>query len=761
MKNEIIGGIVLFFISLISLPVSAELRTGDAEASVDQSYAVYSDTLRLDEVSVTAIKQGTVVDQQPVASTVVRAPEIERLNILTMKDVSAIAPNFYIPSYGSRMTSSIYVRGIGARIDQPVVGLNVDNVPFLNKDNYDFDLSDIERIEVLRGPQSTLYGRNTMGGQVNIYTLSPFRYQGGRVMAEMGNGPSARMSVSYYHKMNSALAMSWGAYFNYSGGFFKNEYDGYDVGKEKNFSFRWKTDARPAEGWTLENIAALQTAQQAGYPYAYAATGVISYNDTTYYSRTSFNDGLTIKWSGDNVLVSSITSFQYIDDRMTLDQDFLPFDYFTLTQDRREWAVTQDFVARGSVGAYSWLGGLFGFYRHTRMNAPVTFKEYGIRHLIEDKLNDVNQDYPVKWDDREFELGSNFRYPVYGMALYHQSTLNFGYFTIAGGLRLDYEKASLDYKSRAQTSYTIEHLLPDGTLEPFSHHAVNIDDGGELSKTFVQLLPKISLTWHIPSKNNSNVFASVAKGYKSGGFNTQMFSDVLQQRIMNLFGVGMTYDVDDIVGYKPEKSWNYELGGHFECAGGKVLSDVAFFYIDCRDQQMTMFPDGTTTGRITTNAGRTRSLGGEIAVKYRPVKSLLVNTAYGFTDARFVEFYNGKTDYSGKRVPYAPQNTLFAGITWTPEVNASWLDGVELNANVRGIGSIYWDEDNLSRQPFYVLPGASATFYKGGLSLKLWCENITSTHYDVFSFVSIGNRFVQRGLPRTFGVTLRANFETK
>ena len=109
---------------------------------------------------------------RPEASTVVGAGMIQRLNIVTMKEVSELAPNFYIPDYGSRMTSSIYVRGLGARIDQPVIGLNVDNVPFLNKDNYDFDLCDIERIEVLRGPQSTLYGRNTMGGLVNIYTFA-------------------------------------------------------------------------------------------------------------------------------------------------------------------------------------------------------------------------------------------------------------------------------------------------------------------------------------------------------------------------------------------------------------------------------------------------------------------------------------------------------------------------------------------------------------------------------------------------------------
>ena len=147
----------------LALLTAAPLAQAQAQAPVDSVRV-------LDEVSVTAIKSSLTSSRAlgPVSSTVVTSDEIERLGILTMKNVSEIAPNFYIPDYGTRMTSSIYVRGIGARIDQPVVGLNVDNVPFLNKDNYDFDLVDIDRIEVLRGPQSTLYGRNTMGGVVNL-----------------------------------------------------------------------------------------------------------------------------------------------------------------------------------------------------------------------------------------------------------------------------------------------------------------------------------------------------------------------------------------------------------------------------------------------------------------------------------------------------------------------------------------------------------------------------------------------------------------
>ena len=110
-----------------------------------------------------------------------------------------MVPNFYIPDYGSRMTSSIYMRGQGTRIDQPVVGMNIDNVPILTKENYDLDLLDIERIEVLRGPQSALFGRNTMAGVINVTTLSPFNFQGSRAMLAYSSGNSFRVGLSTYH----------------------------------------------------------------------------------------------------------------------------------------------------------------------------------------------------------------------------------------------------------------------------------------------------------------------------------------------------------------------------------------------------------------------------------------------------------------------------------------------------------------------------------------------------------------------------------
>ena len=227
-----------------------------------------------------------------------------------------------------------------------------------------------------------------------------------------------------------------------------------------------------------------------------------------------------------------------------------------------------------------------------------------------------------------------------------------------------------------------------------------------------------------------------------------------------MMGLSELYKVDDVVSYKPEKSWNYEVGAHISDSEGRYSAGVSLFYIDCRDQQLTVFPDGTTTGRIMTNAGKTRSYGVELSAMWRPVERWSLTASYGYSDARFVEYNNGKSDFKDNYIPYAPKNTLFLGTSYNIPVNRSWLDCVDLNVDMKGIGEIYWDEANSVKQPFYALLSASVRFTKDDFTLDLWGDNLTDTHYNSFYFVSIGNAFLQKGSPARCGVTLRLNFKS-
>lgn len=714
------------------------------------------DTVTLDDVSVTAIKQGAQIDLT-TASTVLDKSEVERNGIVTVRGVSDLVPNFFLPEYGSRMTSTIYVRGLGARIDQPSMGLNIDNVPVMCKENYDFDIADISRVEMFRGPQSTLYGRNTMGGLMNVYTLSPMQWQGTRIIAEMASHMTLKVGASHYAHINDKLGIAGGIYYTSTNGQYTNQYNGKKCDWERQGTGRLKLVWQPSSSLMLSNTLSASISRQGGYPYEWVETGQIAYNDTCFYRRTSIMDGLTITKRFDHWSLSSITSYQYLDDNMTLDNDFTPLPYFTLTQARREHAVTQDVVARGDDSrAYKWLVGAFGFYRRYKMDAPVTFKDTGIKSLIENHINSVNPYYPVVWNERSFVLGSNFTNPTWGVALYHQSSYDWKRFTFTAGLRLDYEHASLNHHSETHTGYQV---IDAATGEIFHSNSIDIDDGGSLSKHFTELLPKFSITYHLPTTGESSIYASVSKGYKAGGFNTQMFSDVLQQRLMGIMGIGAAYDINDIVGYKPEKAWNYELGGHFESANRHVRGDIALFYIDCHDRQMTIFPDGTTTGRIMTNAGKTRSVGAEASLSVNFTDNLGMNLSYGYCDARFVRYNDGKADYKDKHVPYCPQHTLFAQAfyTYNFKCGSDWAQSITLDASLKGTGEIYWNEANTLRQPFYALLGSSITLAGKHYSLQLWGQNLTGTRYNTFYFVSISHEFLQRGRERMLGATLRIN----
>lgn len=709
----------------------------------------------LEEVNITAVKQTAILRSEAESATILNASELERLNIVTVRGISDVVPNFYMPDYGSRITSTIYVRGIGARMDQPSVGLNVDNVPYLNKDAYDFDISDISSVEMLRGPQSTLYGRNTMAGVINVTTLSPFRYQGWRVNGEFSSRLRGKISAGRYFKFSRVWGVSLNGTYSFSPGEFTNLYNGRKIDKEQNISLRGKLQWHPRRDVSLMNVVSAGWLRQGGYPYQYVETGNIEYNDTCFYRRFTFTDGLTSTLRSDNFYLTSITSVQHINDNMTLDQDFLPEDFFTLTQKKHETSFSEDIVIKSNSydSPYKWLCGVFAFGKILDMSAPVTFKDDGIRELIENHRNEANPNYPIRWDSRSFPLNSDFTIPTYGVAVYHESDLKLGPWHLTAGLRLDYEHSSLKYHSQCNTAYTIYNKV-DGEWEVYRKSVIDIDDSGRLNRHFITFLPKISALYTLPG-NHGNVYARISKGYKAGGFNTQMFSDVLQQRLMRIMGIGAQYNVDDIVGYKPEQSMNYEIGCHLDLAAAHISLDAAAFYIDCRDQQLTMFPDGTTTGRIMTNAGRTRSVGGELSVEALVNDRLSFNGSYGYTNAVFRRFFDGINDYRGKTLPYAPINTLFLQAIYSIPLRMKDMRSLTLDVNLRGTGKIYWNESNTSVQNYYNLLGAGMTLHTKRWQIQLWGKNLTSTKYYTFYFMSMGNEFLQRGKGTEIGITVR------
>lgn len=754
-----VSRLALLFMAAAAIPAAkAECETLQ---STENQKPQTDSTIMVDEIQVTAVKQWRSLQNSPIAASVMSRTEAERRRIDAVKALSLTTPNLYIPDYGSRMTSSIYVRGLGSRIDQPAVGLNVDNVPCLNKDAYDVPAADIERIEVLRGPQGTLYGRNTAAGVINVYTLSPLTYEGVRFGAEYGSGNSYSLRASIYKPAGSRFGISAGGGYSSTDGFFTNLYTGKLCDNEKSAYGRLKLQWRPTPRTSVDNTFAVSGLEQGGYPYAYAgediiengqtviSRGEIRYNDPASYLRTTVSDGLALKHRAEAFTISSITSWQYLDDRMLLDQDFTPLSCFTLMQRRTEHALTEEIVFRSHGGSrYSWLAGAFGFWRSSHMSAPVTFLHDGIERIIVANIIEHTGIEP-RFPDT-FPLENRFATTNGGAALYHESNLELGLWRLTAGIRIDCEHTSMRYLNNT----TLGCGIGTTEIEPF-------EISGRLSRTFVEVLPKFSLLRLLGAERQNSVYFSLSKGYKAGGFNTQIFSEVLQTELMARMNVypSERYTVDDFVSYRPERSWNYEIGAHLQSPTGKLRADMAIFFIDCTDQQLTVFPRGLITGRMMTNAGRTRSFGAELSAAATAGRFDFM-AAYGFTDARFVHYLydeSAGTDFAGNRVPYVPQHTLSASVACTLPVRSRIIDNIVLRCNTEGAGSIWWNEENSLRQPFYALLGASVRFEHKHYSVDLWARNLTDNRYGLFYFKSTGNEFIQYARPRTFGITLNIN----
>ena len=734
--------------AVAALPARAE---GDAPA----------DTMNQVVVVAPLSRDVRIADLCPIANSTFRMQEVEKMRITDVKELSALVPNLHIPDYGSRMTSSVYVRGLGSRIDQPAMGVYVDGVPLLNKNTYDFPLLDVRSIAVLRGPQNTLYGRNSMGGVMDIKTLSPLSYEGTRIMAEGGNGNTWRGRVSTYRRLKENLGFSVAAHGALSDGYYVNQYKNANCDWSRNAGLNLRLEGQGrALHWTA--FSDLDWVNQGGFPYRLLEQGTdrllpVRYNDRCAYHRLAWRAGVSLEGQWERYKFSSVTSYQLVDDAMQMDQDFTPQPVFTLRQAQKDHTRNQDFTLRPihSKERWDWLTGANLWGRQLRTAAPVVFKRDGIQRLILDNANagiqKIFPDDTLSIDADRLPVESFFTQRYYGISLYHHSVVRLApEWKLTLGGRVEYEGQQFRYDSGAEVRYHI--ASPDGDID--RHSVVQI--AGTQTAHYFQWAPKAAVTY---TRGHTSWHASVGRGFKAGGFNTQLFSDLVQQKLSaeimrNYVTVNDNVDVKRTTRYKPEHSWNFDAGFKWEKQRDYVAATL--FFTDCRDQQLTVFPDGMQTGRMMTNAGHSRIFGAELEGA-KHWGNLMLQASYGYTHAVFADYPDGNTNYRGSFIPYVPQHTLMAGADWNVPLKDERY-ALTLHADVRGVGPLYWDEENSVRQDFYALLNASVRLSYDSYALTLWGRNLTDTRYSTFYFVSMKNRFLQQGKPLQFGATLTWNF---
>ncbi len=786
-------------------------------------------TMELDEVSiVSSIKEGEVPRQQAVSMTRVNGEQLANANVNELKGVSKFVPNFFMPDYGSRQTSAVYVRGIGSRIGTPAVGLYVDDVPYYDKSAFDFSFCDVELVDVMRGPQSTLYGRNTMGGLVKVYTKNPFRYTGTDVSIGFATKDShRRVALTHHHRVSDAMAFSAGGFYDGGDGFFRNDFTGRKVDGAESGGGRLRAIWKMSDRWTLDACVNYEYSDEGAYPYFYtgavsgaeqypASVGGITSNLAGVYRRNLLNASVNAGYKGNGITLSSVTSFQGIHDRMFMDQDFLSVDIYSLELRQSIHTVSEELVLKNNDDKpWNWLLGANVFHQWQGIKAPVAFRKDGVSWLnaiINDKANANmpsvhNEKMSMDFLFRDNVLGDellfddDFKTPAFGVALFHQSTMNhlFGVDGLSAtlGLRVDYEKQWMDYRAWYDFGHeyslaghlTMGEMSRDINMVQAKEYSVSNAIAGKINDDYVQFLPKMTVKY---SFGMGNVYGTIARGYRSGGYNAQNISELMRSQmqtdmmkdvrdatipvlqgldqrtvpdavknqvigILNTMAEEKTGSVATACSYRPEYAWNYEVGTHLDFADGRIILDASAFISDVSELQLSQMSQ-TGLGRIITNAGRSRSIGTEVFARIIPFDRLHVSATYGYTNATFREYHDYDADGKqvncrGNHVPYVPQYTFSVDADYNLYKGKDCK--LSIGATCSGVGKIYWDEQNQQSQSGYAQLAARVNADFARWHLQLWGNNLTNTRFNTFWFESMNRGFAQHGKPLQLGATLK------
>ncbi len=797
------------------------LYTAIATASVPcMAETPETDSLRtyaIGEVVIASDPKTTgTLSEQPFSYSELKADDIEQLGIRSVKDASLFVPNLFMPDYGSKLTSAIYIRGIGSRINTPSVGLYVDDAAYTDKSAFDFDFLGVERIEVLRGPQSTLYGRNAMGGLIKMYTRNP--QLGG---TEIKIGGSTRDYGRYLqfltsHKVTDKTSYSLGGFYKANEGYNRNTYldrrsNGGESGGGK---FRWLYDSNEGSkvrnsGLLVDFQTSLEYSNEDGYDYyeemrsKETGSKEIVSGELGNYRRTLLISSLKLEAPTEDVIFTSVTNYQHINDRMFMDQDFSPASIFTLEQQQRSHSIAEEFVMKSNgKKKVDWTAGAYFMYQSLNTNAPVVFGADGIQSLIQSgidrgfaaanaAMNPMGMNLAMNVTDEQMTVGGDFDTPVLNTAAFGQIKVNDLFIEgldLTAGLRLDYEHTKMKYNSGATSNFNfLMTRNVQGRPIPLYNYNLTTDSRytGTIKKDYTQLLPKVALTYNIDRQNM--VYASVSKGFRSGGYNIQMFSDLIQTSLQNdmmrtlaekmpmvsnFMPIKDNPSADSTTVFKPETSWNYEVGTHLTFLNGHLTTDAAVFFVDTRDQQIARYA-ASGLGRQMVNAGHSQSYGIDLsatAFMYLFNNPLTINASYGYTHATFKDYDGGENKgesyvYDGNYVPFAPLHNFAIAADYTVFVDSRkknaervGLRSISFGANLTGAGRIYWTEKNDVSQPLYALLGAHITADLGLLRLNVWGKNLTQTDYVPFYFESMSKGFAQTCRPLQLGVDLSIRF---
>jgi iron complex outermembrane receptor protein len=717
--------IVVFALELIINFFSAPFAAAQDRNSKQESAQVEKaqESCELETMTVTAQKREENIQEVPMSITALSDVQIEDAGIKKLEDLGFYTPNMLAGSSGGRSEPSPIIRGMYNRMSvNPTVGMYVDGVAYSRAQAYDLDLVDIERIEVLKGPQGTLFGRNTEAGVINIVTKKPGNIWKGKISADYGNYNTQDYSFAVSGPLvQDTLSFGISGRRYLSDGYFENDYLGTDDAERSDdtsgrATLRWT----PTEAWDV--ILNVGSARYENGFYTFTPSENISHSINLDFEGRAENDSdnqsLSLDYDGGWFRFTSITAHRTGDYSPQFDMDSTSFDYYRTYYRQEQAQLSQEirFASPDDSKGVKWL--------------------IGVYYLDEDFDVDTTYDYRQgvpEYGLPAYQSSMNTKLNTQNYAVFGQATYTFWEkLGLTAGLR--YENDKKDFKG---LQFDDPDVMWTGTTTV------------ENDKSLEEWLPKFAVDYRFTQDFMG--YVSVAKGYTSGGFNN-LDANVL----------GIPYD--------PEFSWNYEAGVKTAWLNNKLILNFAAFYIDWTDKQV-LLPTGAVSS-IYKNAAEATVKGFEVEALARPIRGLEVVGSFGYLDSEYDTFTEpifdsdtgaqiGEKDYEGKQLEYTPEFSYNLAVQYRYPLSHSGalFSRIELH----GVGDYYWNLDNTQKQSSYELVNARLGYegeFKGyGFCLYLWAKNIFDKTYGTAAYGSDALGYSARaGDPQTFGVTLTAWF---
>ena len=683
---------------------------------------------QLNEVVVSGQKQQTNLQRTPISVTSLDESTIKYAQIWTTNDIGAIVPNLYASHPGDFRTVTS-IRGIVTTSYNPAVATYIDGVNQFGLDTYISQLNDVESIEVLRGPQGTLFGRNATAGVINITTKQPSNEFKGFVNLSYGNYNIQRYSAGIRGALiKNKLVFGIAGLFNKQDGFYRNEFNNasYDdqKGGQGNYYLKYQANSRLSVLFNLKHQLQLNNGAfplRASMFESFNKPFSVDQNSITQMRDRTLNSSVSVKYDHSDFAFVSQSSYQenyrfYVD---PIDGDFSANDIISVVNNygndfNKVKVGTQEFrlsSPTGSPSPFKWQTGAYGFIQNNPVKQGTYFgDDAGMYGSPITNFTSINTN-----------LGSGYGFALFGQGNY-PLTSNLD---LIAGIRYDYEHQKQSVKGE---------FLPNGG------NAIVTQADTSASASFKALSPKLSLNYEVSEQNY--LYTSYNRGFRSGGI-SQLSAEPSEPPLL---------------AFKPEYSNNFEVGSKNEFYGNRMKLNISLFYTYLNNVQVPtlVLPDAIT---VIKNVGKLSSKGVDVELSAILVRGLRLDYNFGLTNAEYQTLVlqeQGKlASFKGNKQIFTPKTTSFLALQYALLLDRQSNYQLTARASWKNFGDQYFDLKNTIAQNAYHLVDTRLSLQHKSSELAIWATNLTNSQYISYAY-NFGAAHL--GNPRTFGLTLISKF---